>query len=140
MSDLRTIRPKRQLHRMVGIDSGPLLAMVPTIAPLGCRPSASAADLAEAFVLWANEHAISTREWTVDDIWFLAQEDFAPAHDLILPPRRTFLGALQRRTGVSVVYDRRIYGCDGRVKRKTTFYRLPNGEPGTGDYRRALAA
>ena len=71
------------------------------------RPShaVDAATAATMFVRWAADHEL-TREWTVDEIWYLASEDFAPAHDLALPPRRVFLGALQRRPGVSVVPSR----------------------------------
>ena len=84
------------------------------------------ADAAAAmFVRWAADHGLA-REWTVDEIWFLAAEDFAPAHDLALPPRRVFLGALQRRPGVKVVYDRRVRRRDGGVRGKTTFYTLPS--------------
>ncbi len=73
---------------------------------------------------WLTEHALCDREWPVDDLYWLASEDFAPALDLTLPPRRVFLGALQARCGVTVTYDRR----DGRPVngkwRKTTFYRF----------------
>lgn len=44
---------------------------------------------------------------------------------LILPPRRVFLGLLQRVTGVRVKYDRGQFGRDGRVMGKTTIYDLP---------------
>jgi hypothetical protein len=73
---------------------------------------------------WLVRHRLADREWPVDAIWFLASEDFAPASDLKLPPRRVFLGALQRQPGISVAYDRRIYARDGRLKGKTTIYRL----------------
>ena len=76
------------------------------------------------FLSWTADHGLA-REWTVDEIWFLAEQDFAPAHGFILPARRVFLGALQRQPGVSVTYDRRVYNRDGRIKHKTTFYRLP---------------
>ena len=69
-------------------------------------------------------HGLADREWPVDAVWFLAADDFAPAQGIRLPPRRVFLGALQRLPGVTVAYDRRIYGLDGRVKGKTTVYRL----------------
>ena len=87
------------------------------------RPSP--AEAANAFVRWAVVNDLDQSEWTVDDLWFLASEDFAPACDLELPSRRVFLGALQKIDGVIVSYDRRIYGRDGRLKGKTTFYRLP---------------
>lgn len=83
-----------------------------------------AAAAAAAFLRWARNNDLC-REWPVDAIWFLASEDFAPAAGLALPPRRVFLGALQRQNGVTVVYDRRVYGRTGRVLAKTTFYTLP---------------
>ena len=49
--------------------------------------SVDAVTSATMFVRWAVDHEL-TREWTVDEVWFLAAEDFAPAHDLALPPRR----------------------------------------------------
>lgn len=79
---------------------------------------------AASFVRWAAERQLAC-ELKVDDLWILASEVFAPAHKWVLPPRRVFLGALQRRPGVGVVYDRRLYGLDGRVRAKTTFYTLP---------------
>ena len=42
------------------------------------------------------------------------------ASNIDMPPRNTFLGALQRLDGVSVQYDKRIW-LDGR-KVKTTVY------------------
>lgn len=87
-------------------------------------PKKCAEDLALRFVDWMFEHDLSRRAWTVDDVWWLAEEDFGPAHDLALPPRRVFLGALQRCHGVIVAYDRRVgRAVDGRRK-KTTFYRF----------------
>ena len=41
-----------------------------------------------------------------------------------LPPRRVFLGALQKLAGVHVKYDKRVYDRNGRVLRKSTFYRF----------------
>ena len=35
-----------------------------------------------------------------------------------------FLGALQKIGGVRITYDRRVYDKGGKVKGKTTFYRL----------------
>ncbi len=76
------------------------------------------------------EHGLSTREWTVDEVWWLACEDFGPAHDLILPTRRAFLGALQRVAGVAVTYDRRIGRPVNGKWRKTTYYRFAVIEAG----------
>lgn len=83
-----------------------------------------AATAAISFVRWVADHHLAY-EWKVDDVWYLASEDFAPAHKLALPPRRVFLGALKRVPGVRVVYDRRVYGRDGRPITKTTFYTFP---------------
>ena len=73
------------------------------------------------FLEWLREHDLC-REWTVDDVWYLATDDFAEALDVGLPPRRVFLGELQKRAGVEVTYDRRVRDRAGRVLRKTTFY------------------
>ena len=87
-----------------------------------------AATAAAEFVTWGQAHGLADREWPVDALWFLVSEDFAPALGFGLPPRRVFLGALQRRSGVAVVYDRRVYARDGRLKGKTTVYRLPSAD------------
>ena len=93
--------------------------------PIGTPSNPIDAPMAAAsFVRWAAERQIAG-ELKVDDLWVLAFEVFAPAHYLALPPRRVFLGALQRVPGVNVVYDRRVYGRDGSVLGKTTFYTLP---------------
>ena len=76
------------------------------------------------FVRWAAEHGC-TREWKVDEIWFIASEDFAPANNIQLPPRRVFLGALKRMPGVTCTPNRRVYDRNGDLQGKTTFYRLP---------------
>ena len=68
-------------------------------------------------------------QWKVDDLWYLASEDFALALDVGLPPRRVFLGALQKLAGVTVTYDRRLYARNGRLKGKTTFYQLDDAAP-----------
>jgi hypothetical protein len=72
-------------------------------------------------------HGLAVRAWAVDDLWFLAEEDFAPAAGVELPPRKLFLGALQKVHGVRVQYDRRVRDRSGRVRCKTTFYALPGG-------------
>ena len=79
---------------------------------------------ATEFVRWAAEHDLA-REWKVDDLWYLASEDFAPAHGLILPPRRVFLGALKKTPGVTCTPNRRVYDRNGNLLGKTTFYQLP---------------
>lgn len=83
-----------------------------------------AGAIAAGFLAWLREHELSRREWTVDDVWYLAAEDFSPALGFALPPRRVFLGALQKCAGVIVQYDKRIYDREGRYLRKTTFYRF----------------
>jgi hypothetical protein len=91
-----------------------------------------ATTAASAFLTWVLAHDLAYREWAVDDLWFLAAEDFAIAQGYELPPRRSFLGALQRQPDVTVAYDRRVFARDGRLKGKTTIYRLPIGEPSAG--------
>lgn len=81
----------------------------------------AATEAAKSFLAWVREHALC-REWTVDDVWFLAESDFGEALDIRLPPRRVFLGELQKLGGVRVTYDRRVYDRTGRAVRKTTFY------------------
>lgn len=88
--------------------------------------------LAAGFLAWMREHGLSRREWTVDDLWYLVEEDFAVAMGFALPPRRVFLGALQKIAGVQVQYDRRVYDRRGQILRKTTFYRL-SGEANSVD-------
>jgi len=74
---------------------------------------------------WAAEQGLAGREWQVEEIWFLASEDFAPAQLVSLPPKRVFLGALKRQRSVVVTQDRRVYSRTGTLLRKTTFYWLP---------------
>ena len=79
---------------------------------------------AAAFVCWAAEHGIAD-EWKVDDVWYITSEDFAPANNIQLPPRRVFLGALKKTPGVICTPNRRVYDRNGNLRGKTTFYRLP---------------
>lgn len=94
------------------------------VVPIGTRrpaPPKPATQAARRFLNWLREHDLC-REWMVDDVWYLATDDFAEAHDVDLPPRRVFLGELQKLDGVRVTYDRRVRDRAGRVLRKTTFY------------------
>lgn len=129
--DLPTIVPSTMVGTMVGIDMKPTTAdRVPPLAVVGtlaahpqrwaCRRPLVPANAAAAFLNWLRTHGLDDRPWPVDDVWFLASEDFAPAADLALPPRNLFLGALQRLTGVKVQYDKRIWIGSRRVK--TTVY------------------
>jgi hypothetical protein len=86
---------------------------------------ANADHLAARFVAWVAEHGLSSCERTVDDVWWLATADFAPALDVTLPRRRIFLGALQDQSGVTVTYDRRVGQLVNGKQRKTTFYKFP---------------
>jgi hypothetical protein len=79
---------------------------------------------ARAFVRWAGEHDLA-REWKIDDLWYIASEDFTPAHDMVLPPRRVFLSALKKTPGVICTPNRRVYDHNGKLLGKTTFYQLP---------------
>lgn len=94
------------------------------LADNGRRRELPAMAVAAGFLTWLREHGLSRREWTVDDVWYLAEEDFAPALGFALPPRRVFLGALQKCVGVAVQYDKRVHNRDGKYLRKTTFYRF----------------
>ena len=94
------------------------------VVPIGNSrpaPPKSATLAAMRFLERLREHDLC-REWTVGDVWYLATDDFAEALDVGLPPRRVFLGELQKRAGVEVTYDRRVRDRAGRVLRKTTFY------------------
>lgn len=83
-------------------------------------PAQAAAD----FLVWLHGHRLSERSWTVDEVWYLASADFAPAHALVLPPRNRFLGALQKVSSVRVQYDKRVR-IEGKC-RKTTVYTFYN--------------
>lgn len=113
----RPDRPGTGQRRMVGAAS--------RVVPRRAWPAEASAI---AFLRWAHQHRLA-REWMVDDLWYLASEDFAPALDVVLPPRRVFLGALQREAGVTVTYDRRLYTRNGRLRGKTTFYQLNAAAP-----------
>ena len=76
------------------------------------------------FLRWAQDNEL-LGPWTSADVWFLASEDFGPAHDLRPPPQRVFLGGLKRAQGVKVEKDKRLRDRHGRVKRKATIYTLP---------------
>jgi len=86
------------------------------------RPSGPLA--AAAFVRWVAATELA-REWKVDDLWCLASEDFAPALNMVLPPRRVFLSALKKAPGVICTPNRRVYDRTGKLLGKTTFYQLP---------------
>lgn len=86
-----------------------------------------ASEIATAFLHWAVAHRVpgaDGRDVAVDDLWSLAEEGFGPACGIVLPPRRVFLGALQKLAGVRVRYDVRVRDRGGKVIRKTTYYRL----------------
>ena len=54
-------------------------------------------EVAAEFLVWAIEHNVpgaDGRQVAVDDLWWLVSEDFGPALDIPLPPRRVFLGSL----------------------------------------------
>jgi hypothetical protein len=82
-------------------------------------------EVAAAFLAWAREHrtpGANGQEIAVDDLYWIASTDFAPANDIAMPPRRVFLGQLKRLQGVKCTRDRRVYDKDGKLKCKTTFY------------------
>jgi hypothetical protein len=90
------------------------LSDVPTGRRLLAAPKAAA-----EFRNWLANHGLDDRMWTIDDIWFLATEDFAVAQSITLPSRNTFLGALQKTMGVRVQYDKRV---PMGSRKKTTVY------------------
>ncbi len=96
-------------------------ASIERLAAAEMYRKASAVEAAAGFLAWVRAHHLA-REWTVDDVWYLAVADYAESHDIELPPRRVFLGALKTLPGVTVVYDRRVRDRAGRILRKTTFY------------------
>jgi hypothetical protein len=84
-------------------------------------------DVAAAFLAWSRQHqtpGANGQEVAVDDLLWIATNDFAPANGVAVPPSRVFLGALKKFEGVVCTQDRRIYDKDGKVKGKTTFYCL----------------
>jgi len=135
-------------------DRVPTLSVVGTHADLSrksaCRQPFTPDAAASAFLDWFREHDLAARPWAVDDVWYLASEDFAPATDVALPPRNLFLGALHRRKNdVRVQHDKRIWL--GPRKVKTTVYtfapvgqttasaaaNLPPGAPAQEGFKRA---
>jgi hypothetical protein len=121
VADHRHWVPCDQLGRSVHDRAATMIRVEPT----GTSSNAiDAPTAAISFVRWAADHHLAC-ELKVDDLWYLASQDFAPAHELALPPRRVFLGALKCLPGVKVVHDRRVYGRNGRAKAKTTFYTFP---------------
>ena len=110
------------------------------IEALPIEEPASAVDgptAAMAFVRWLAIHDL-VGEWKVDEVWVIASEDFAPANNIQLPPRRVFLGALKRTPGVICTPNRRVYDRNGYLLGKTTFYRLPTPEVRTAFEHSAL--
>jgi hypothetical protein len=109
---------------------------VPTTLPTIFPPGKPAADLLEdlptggramaapkaaaAFRSWLADHGLDVRSWSVDDLWYLASQDFAPAQSVTLPARNTFLSAVQKLADTRVQYDKRVRVA-GELK-KTTFY------------------
>lgn len=86
----------------------------------GRRPHADTAQAAADFLTWIFANGLDNRIWTVDEIWYLAAQDFAMANDIALPPRNLFLAALKRRQGVRCQYDKRVRVGSKSVK--TTIY------------------
>lgn len=93
---------------------------IPLFSPQRCHL------LALAFTDWLHLFAMSgsDRTWTVDDVWFLASEDFGPAFDVAMPPRQLFLTALGRLSGVHRRHHvrRRI---DGQNRKTTIYWFIP---------------
>jgi len=92
----------------------------------------------DAFIRWLRYHDL-IRDWTVDDIWYLAVEDFAIACEVALPPRRVFLGELKKHADVIACPNKRIYSRKGQLLRKTTIYSIAK-TPVTEDHKVAQIA
>lgn len=117
-----TPRPDAMPMLVVGTSVG--IGLAPSTAdyrrlPFG-RRSLKPEHAATAFLDWLRTQGQVGRPWPVRDVWMLASLKFAVASNIAMPPRKPFLGALQRLDGVSVQYDKRIW-LDGR-KVKTTVY------------------
>jgi len=87
------------------------------------KQSSASKLVADAFIRWMRCHDL-IRDWTVDDIWYLAVEDFAIACEVVLPPRRVFLGELKKHADVTACPNKRIYSRKGKLLRKTTIYSI----------------
>lgn len=96
---------------------------------LGKRSIADPDDAAARFLVWLHAENLASFGWPVDDLWYLASTDFAPAAALNLPPRNKFLAALKQQPGVEVVHDRRVE--PRRNSRKTTYYSFPTAYDAT---------
>lgn len=79
--------PPMQMAPLRSADRHPAVQTLPTMSSMEADRRAS------RFASWMIEHGLSAREWAVDDVWWLAEEDFSPTHGLALPPRRVFLGS-----------------------------------------------
>lgn len=77
---------------------------------------------AAGFVAWLHEHDLAAQAWTVDEVWFLAEMDYAPAVGAALPKRNTFLKALKQCPGTRFAYDERVRRGGKTVK--STIYRF----------------
>ncbi|MFM9941756.1 MAG: hypothetical protein ACKVP7_19910 [Hyphomicrobiaceae bacterium] len=103
------------------------------------RRSLSAEDAAPLFVTWIHQHGLEYRSWSVNDVWHLANEDFAMANDYLLPHRNQFLAALKRTGDVRVQYDKRVkIGMQKWLKTTVyTFQSVTTAIEGSGSVRDA---
>jgi hypothetical protein len=92
------------------------------LSKVGGQVSASPQVAAEGFVAWLNQHELAAQAWTVDEVWYLAENDYGPAAGVTLPKRNTFLRALKQRAGVRFAYDERVRRGGKTVK--STIYRF----------------
>jgi hypothetical protein len=83
---------------------------------------------AELFVGWLHDHKMTELEWPVDDLWYLAEIEFAGFYEITMPHRDAFLFALKALPEVSVQQDKTlkingktVFNPNGRRKR-TTYY------------------
>ncbi len=96
------------------------------------RKSIEADEAAHQFVKWVLMRGLDFGPWAVDEIWHLAETDFAPSHDYQLPPRDKFLRELKRVPAVRFQHDKRIRRGPRKWIKTTayTFVRAASTETG----------
>ena len=123
--------PPRNSRWSVGIVELPTLAdrqhQAADLSRVAGQLSASPQVAAEGFVAWLEKHDLAGQAWTVDEVWFLAANDYSPAAGIVLPKRNTFLRALKCCHSVSFRYDDRVRRGGKTVK--TTVWCPPANVP-----------
>ncbi len=107
--------PRRSIH------SAPNAPMIGTGRGIG-----HAELFADQFVWWLRARGLPL-QWQVDDLVDAAGRVFSPSAGIEMPITRNLLGALKRRSDVTVQQDRRVYDRHGRLIGKRTFYTFEAG-------------